>query len=588
VSRTPLKLGHNAMLRKAMRAIAPVFATAIVFSFFINLLLFVSPLYMLQIYDRVLGARNLVTLAGITIIAAFLLLVWAGLEMLRSRLLVRAGMLFDEAMAAPMFRTVHRGLLREPSSINSQYLRDVDVVREFFTGPGLIAFCDLPWFPVFVFAAFLLHPWFGYIAVGGGAITLMLAVLNEATTRATLYEASRASMLATQQAQATFRNAEVVQAMGMLDALTGRWGALHGEVLRLQARASDNAGAILAFTKFFRVLLQTAILGAGAYLAIAHEISAGMMIAASIIIGRALQPIEVTVGNWKGFLAARESLARMKTLFQAAGEEPSRMPLPRPNGILNVENLVAAPPGGGRAVLKAVSFALAAGETLGVVGPSAAGKSSLARVLVGVWRSAGGAVRLDGFELSHWNPHELGRHIGYLPQDVELFAGSVAENIARFGAVDKDAVISAAELAGCHELIQNLPDGYNTNIGEGGQILSGGQRQRIALARCLYGDPGLVVLDEPNANLDSAGEEALVQAILRLKAAGVTVVLITHKVNILSILDRILLMGDGMAQVYGPREAVLRRLTSPKVVRTDGALPHGPDSQDGDSRVGAL
>jgi ABC-type multidrug transport system ATPase subunit len=344
--------------------------------------------------------------------------------------------------------------------------------------------------------------------------------------------------------------------------------------LRLQARASDNAGAILAFTKFFRVLLQTAILGAGAYLAIAHEISAGMMIAASIIIGRALQPIEVTVGNWKGFLAARESLARMKKLFQAAGEEPSRMPLPRPNGIMSVENLVAAPPGGGRAVLKSVSFALAAGETLGVVGPSAAGKSSLARVLVGVWRSAGGAVRLDGFELSHWNPHELGRHIGYLPQDVELFAGSVAENIARFGAVDKDAVISAAELAGCHELIQNLPDGYNTNIGEAGQILSGGQRQRIALARCLYGDPSLVVLDEPNANLDSVGEEALVQAILRLKAAGVTVVLITHKVNILSILDRILLMGDGMAQVYGPRDAVLRRLTSPKVVRTDGALPH--------------
>jgi ATP-binding cassette, subfamily C, bacterial len=585
---TGSKPARSEMLRNATRAVAPVFATAIVFSFFINLLLFVSPLYMLQIYDRVLGTRNLVTLAGITIAAAFLLLVWASLEMLRSRLLVRAGMLFDEAMAEPMFRTVHRGLLREPSSINPQYLRDVDIIREFFTGPGLIAFCDLPWFPVFVFVAFLLHPWFGYIAIGGGLVTLLLAFLNEAKTRATLNEASKASMLATQEAQATFRNAEVVQAMGMLEALTGRWAGRHSQVLRLQARASDNAGAIIAFTKFFRVLLQTAILAAGAYLAIAHEISAGMMIAASIIVGRALQPIEVAVGNWKGFLAAREALARMKRLFEAAGDEPLRMPLPRPLGALNVESLVSSAPGGRTPILKGVSFALGAGETLGVVGPSAAGKSSLARVLVGVWRSAGGAVRLDGFELSNWDPHELGRHIGYLPQDVELFAGSVAENIARFGAIDKDAVISAAELAGCHELIQNLPEGYNTNIGESGQILSGGQRQRIALARCLYGNPSLIVLDEPNANLDAGGEEALVAAILRLKAAGVTVVLITHKVNILSILDKILLMGDGMAQVWGPREAILRRLTGPKVVRSDGGPPAGAVPEVGDNRVGTL
>jgi ATP-binding cassette, subfamily C, bacterial len=582
------KAGHYGMLRKAMRAVAPVFATAIIFSFFINLLLFVSPLYMLQIYDRVLGTRNLVTLAGITIIAAFLLLVWAGLEMLRSRLLVRAGMLFDEEMAAPMFRTVHRGTLREPSSLKSQYLRDVDVIREFFTGPGLIAFCDLPWFPVFVIVAFILHPWFGYIAIAGGFVTLLLALLNETMTRRTLQEASKASMLATQKAQATFRNAEVVHAMGMLEALVERWGLHHRKALELQARASDHAGAIIAFTKFFRILLQTVILGAGAYLAVEHEISAGMMIAASIIIGRALQPIEIAVGNWKGFLAARDAFARMKTLFAAAGAEPDRMQLPRPNGTLSVENLITAAPGGKAPILKGVSFSLEAGELLGVVGPSAAGKSSLARVLVGVWQSSVGAVRLDGFELSHWNPHELGQHVGYLPQDVELFEGTVAENIARFRMIDKDEILSAAQLAGCHELIQNLPEGYDTNIGDGGQILSGGQRQRVALARCLYGKPSLIVLDEPNANLDSGGEEALVAAIHRLKEAGTTVVLITHKVNILSILDKILIMGDGKVQGFASRDVILRRLTGPKVVRTDDGSRAGPEPQLGDNRVSTL
>jgi ABC-type protease/lipase transport system fused ATPase/permease subunit len=264
------------------------------------------------------------------------------------------------------------------------------------------------------------------------------------------------------------------------------------------------------------------------------------------------------------------------------------MPLPRPNGAVSVENLVAAAPGGKTPILKGVSFRLGAGELLGVVGPSAAGKSSLARVLVGVWRSTFGAVRLDGFELSHWNPHELGQHIGYLPQDVELFEGSVAENIARFGTIDKEAIISAAELAGCHELIQNLPEGYNTNIGDGGQALSGGQRQRIALARCLYGEPSLLVLDEPNANLDSSGEQALVAAMHRLRAAGTTVVLITHKVNILSIVDKILIIGDGKVQGYGSRDEFLRPLTGPKVVRTDGSPPPGPDSEIGDNRVSTL
>ncbi len=575
-------------LHKGLRAIAPPFSTAIVFSFFINLLLFVSPIYMLQIYDRVLGTRNLVTLGGITIIAAILLLVWAALETLRSRLLVRAGMLFDERFAAPMFRVVHRGLLRLPTAFNPQYLRDVDVIREFFTGAGLIAFCDLPWFPVYVGVSYLMHPWFAGIAVVGGIVTLFLALLNEFMTRKTLLAASRASVTAGNNAGAAFRNIEVVHAMGMLEAMVGRWSRHHGEVLGLQAQASDRAGAIIAFTKFFRMFLQTGILGLGAYLAVAHEISAGTMIAASIVIGRALQPIEIAVGNWKSFLAAREAFGRMKLLFQAVGVEPERMRLPTPKGFVTVENLVAAAPGGKTPILKGISFKLGAGELLGIVGPSAAGKSSLARVLVGVWQMAAGAVRLDGYELSQWDPQDLGQHVGYLPQDVELFAGAVAENIARFGEIDNEAVIAATQLAGCHELIQSLPDGYNTNIGESGQVLSGGQRQRIALARCLYRGPRFLVLDEPNANLDSAGEDALLTALQRLKAAGTTIVIITHKINILSLVDKIMIMGDGMVQAMGSRDEVLRRLAGPKVVKTDFGPPPTPGPVVGDNRMSTL
>jgi ATP-binding cassette, subfamily C, bacterial len=566
----------NDALRKGIRAIAPAFATAIVFSFFLNLLMFVSPLYMLQIYDRVLGTRNLATLAALTVIAGALLMVWAGLETLRSRLLVQAGMMFDERFAVPMFKVVHQGILRQPGLINQQYLRDVDVIREFLTGSGLIAFCDAPWFPVFIAASFLLHPYFGVIAIIGGIVTLGLALLNDFATRSTLLEASKSSMNAGQNAQATFRNSEVVQAMGMLDALVGRWGVHHSAVLALQAKASDRAGAIIAFTKFFRMFLQTAILGTGAYLAVQHEISAGMMIAASILIGRALQPIELAVGNWKSFLGAREAYGRMQRLLELVGVEPERMSLPRPLGSVLVENIVAAAPGGKSPILRGVSFSIGAGELLGVVGPSAAGKSSLARVLVGVWQVAAGSVRLDGSDLFHWDPIQLGRHIGYLPQDVELFAGTVAENIARFGEVDSDAVIAAAQLAGCHEMIQALPEGYNTNIGESGQVLSGGQRQRVGLARGLYKIPSLIVLDEPNANLDSQGEEALLAALLKLKSLGTTVILVTHKINILSIVDKLMILNEGTVQAFGTREEILRSVTGPKVVRTDNVHSQGP------------
>jgi ATP-binding cassette subfamily C protein len=559
------------LLADGFRATMPAFGTAVVFSLFTNLLVFVSPLYMLQIYDRVITSRNEMTLYGLTIIAAYLLLVYAILEMLRSRVLVRAGILFDEEIANPIFNAVHRGNLRQPGGGHSQALRDVDSVREFLTGAGLIALCDVPWVPIFIFACFILHPWFGWIAIAGSMIILCLTLLNEYLTFKLLGEASRASIAANQQAQATLRNGEVLHAMGMLDALRSLWSRSHGEVISWQARASDRAGLIVASTKFVRMFLQTAILGTGAYLAIQKEITPGAMIAASIIIGRALAPVELVVANWKGMTAARNGFRRLKQLLAFAGDEPVRMKLPRPQGRLEVEHVVAGAPGGRRPILNGVGFALAPGEVVGVVGPSAAGKSTLARVITGVWKAASGVVRLDGTDINHWNPQSLGQHVGYLPQDVELFSGTIAQNICRFKGPEGEDIIKVAQLAGCHEMIQQLGDGYDTQIGEGGYALSGGQRQRIALARALFGNPSLVVLDEPNASLDSAGEEALMTAIQQLRAAGTTVVIITHKVNILAGTDKILIMNQGSVQSFGPRDEILGRLAGPRAV----AVAHG-------------
>lgn len=560
------------VLEKAMQAAKPALGFAIFLGFFINLLALVAPMYMMQVYDRVIMSRNMTTLLMLTIIAGALLISYGLLEAARSRTLVRSGILFDEKSSDQVFDAVQRTSIVNQNGGTAQGLRDLDRVREYLTGNGLVSLCDAPWVPVFILGCFLLHPWYGFVATAGAIILFLLAIINDRVTRKLLQQGSRSMIGANNYAATTLRNAEVTRAMGMLGVLRKRWKLQHTEVLGWQALASDRSGTIMALTKFIRMSLQIAILGVGAYLVVTHNLSAGSMIAASIMMGRALAPVEQSVGNWRSLTGARQAYERLNDLLKEAPPEQQRMSLPAPKGQLNIEQLMAAPPGVQKLTLKNISFDVNPGDAIGILGQSGAGKSTLARILVGVWPYAHGAVRLDGAELPHWNADEVGRYIGYLPQDVELFAGTVAENISRFEEnADHENIIKAAKLAGVHSLIQNLPQGYNTEIGDGGQALSGGQRQRLGLARAVYGDPPLIVLDEPNSNLDSAGEAALLEAIRQLREAGKTIILITHKTNIIAAVDKLLVLNEGTLQLYGLRDEVMARLASPRVVPLQGA-----------------
>jgi len=557
-------------LASAFRALRGAFTATVIFSFFINMLMFVAPLYMLQVYDRVLGSRNETTLVMLTIIAGAMLFVFGLLELVRSRVLVRIGAKLDAQLNTQVFSAVFDRSVVQPSGANSQALRDLDSVREFMTGQGLIAFCDAPWVPLFLVVVFLFHPLLGFVALAGAIIIFSLALANEFFTRKPLAEASKSNVGANNFVGTSLRNAEVVSAMGMLPGIMRRWTEKHGEVLGRQAMASDRAGLILASSKAIRMFLQVCMLGTGAYLALQREITPGTMIAGSILMGRALAPVEAAVGQWRGFVNARTAYQRLNQLMLSVDEDKERMPLPAPKGAISVQRAVVAPPGSRTPVLKGVSFDLAPGESLGIIGPSGAGKSTLARVLMGVWPVASGHVRLDEADIADWDKLELGPYLGYLPQDVELFDGTVAENIARFQEVDPDEVVRAARLAGVHEMILHLPEGYDTQIGAGGQSLSGGQRQRVALARALYGDVRFVLLDEPNANLDSEGEKALTDALAQLKEEGKTVAMITHRPALLSSADKVLALDSGQVQAFGPRQEVLSRYTRPSVVAGGG------------------
>lgn len=549
-------------LDAGVRTIQPAIVTVMVFSLFINILALNGPLYMMQVYDRVLASRNLETLAVLTVIAAFLYAVWAALEGLRARVLARAGVAFDGVVNGPVFDAVLRLAARSPGSGQAQPLRDLETVRDFFGGAGVTSLCDVPWVPIYIICATALHPLYGVLAVVSCIFSGILAVLNNRATRRELEQASRANIVATAAATATFRNAEVLKAMGMARPLRQRWRKAHDDALGWQGRAGDRGAVLVALTKFNRALVQSVVLGLGAYLAIEREISPGMMIAGSILLGRCIQPIEMAVTNWKSVVQMRSAFSRVQMLLRAAPAPDARLRLPDARGEVSAEGLFARAPSRDLPVLRNVSFKLPAGSALGVVGPTAAGKSSLARVLVGVWPAVAGSIRLDGSELAHWDEEQLGHQVGYLPQDVELFAGTVAENIARFGAPDADGVVGAARVAGVHEMIQRLPQGYNTQIGEGGVALSGGQRQRIGLARAVYGMPALVVLDEPNASLDPPGEMALAEALRQLKAARRTVIIISHRQSGLGQCDFILGLKDGAVQAFGPREQTLAKLAN--------------------------
>ncbi|MBE0530526.1 MAG: type I secretion system permease/ATPase, partial [Rhodospirillales bacterium] len=525
-------------------------AAAFGFSMIANLLILAVPLYMLQVFDRVLMSQSTRTLAYLTILAAGALVLLGVFTFLRSRVLVRLGTWVDRVLAPSVFlRGIENALRGAP--YRTEALRDLATLRSFLGGSGIMALFDSPWVPVYVFVIYLLHPTLGHIALGGAAVLFVAGLAMHRATRGRLKTAGSLAARNLRAAESAYRNAEAIDGMGMGAALARRWDRGNAEVLALQAAASDRAGTITAFTKFFRLVLQTGILGAGAWLVLRHELTPGGMIAASIVLSRALAPVEQAIGTWKQTTGASEAWRRLADLFAQPPLHPAVMPIPPSRGHLRVEGVTYTPPGAKAPVLRGISLEVKPGEVLAIIGPSAAGKSTLARLMVGIGRPQAGAVRLDGAEVFAHGREEIGRHVGYLPQDVELFPGTVRENIARMAEGEPEKVVAAAEMAGVHEMILRLPEGYETEIGEQGGLLSGGQRQRIALARALYGNPPLLVLDEPNASLDAAGEEALHGAIAAAKEAGAAVVLIAHRPSMLTHVDRLAVLKEGRLQDIG-------------------------------------
>ncbi len=557
---------------RALGGLRRVFLHIGILSLVVNLLLLAPSFYMLQTYDRVLTSRNEGTLVMLTLILAGLLALEAALEYLRSLVMSRASAALDMEMGPRLFDAAFAQRLGGQGSV-SQALGDLGQLRSFITGKGLMALFDAPWLPIYLMVAFLLHPvvgWFGFFA----AIALLaLAWYNEFATGSLQAEAGRVGSVAAYMADASARNAEVVHALGMLGALRKRWLVQQHGYLATLGDVTERAARIGAVVKYARTFLQSAILGLGAYLVLQDQMSPGSMIAASILLGRALAPVDLVIAHWRQLISAREALKRLNDLLKYPVAHPPDVKLPPPTGLVQVENLVVAAPGGApgaaavaqaakrEPILKGLGFEVPPGQLVAIVGPSGSGKSTLARAIVGVWKPLAGSVRLDGADLGNAFSDDIGPYLGYLPQDIELFAGTIAENIARFGTLDSEAVVQAARRAGVHELILRMPKGYETRIQDGTAAsitLSGGQRQRIALARALYGDPVLVVLDEPNANLDETGDHALSSALNDLKTRGRTVFVVTHRMNLLAQVDTIMVLNDGRIQVMGPSLDILK------------------------------
>lgn len=547
-----------------------VFGVAVI-SLFVNLLMLTVPLYMLQLFDRVLASRSEATLVYLTIAAVGALAVLGLLDMLRSRVLARVSTWMEQRLSPVALSRAVDAMLQS-RRYGTQSLRDITQVRQFIASPALLTLFDAPWVPIYLFVIYLLHPTLGLVGLIGAVLLFAVAIANELVTRKPLSEANNQWVKAMRKTDAAVRNAEVIESMGLMPGIIRRWLADNQTALALQERASDRAGVLLALSKFLRLSVQIAMLGMGAYLVVQQQITGGIMIAGSIILSRALQPVEQAIGSWKNLVSARAAYRRLKEFLADTPVRETDIALPAPAGHLLVERAVFVPPGGSKPTLKGVTFAVEPGEILAVVGPSAAGKSTLARLIVGAWRPRSGVVRLDGADVYAWDRVDFGRHVGYLPQDVELFEGTIAENIARLDEADAEAVVEAAQRAGVHELILKLPNGYSTALGEDGAVLSGGQRQRIGLARALFGRPRLIVLDEPNANLDADGETALVKAMVEAREEGALVIFISHRPSLVTCADKMLLLRDGAAELFGPREQVLPRLTraAPAQVKAQG------------------
>ncbi len=558
-------------LTRALWVFRREFVVVGVFSMVANVLMLSPTLYMLQVFDRVMSSRSELTLLAMSLITLFLFGVMAFAEWMRSRVLVRAGVQLDGLLGTRVFNASFEANLAPSGVSPARAFGDLIQIRQFLTGNGILAFFDTPWTPVYMAVLFILHPMLGFLALFFAAVQGALAWFGHRHTVAPAEAASKAGSEASAYLQGKLRNAEVLEPMGMVHNLRPHWAQRHAHAHQLQGQAQALTHRITAWSKFIRYTQQSLALGAGALLVIDGQLSPGGMIAANVLMTRALAPIDMLVGTWRGFIGARGAFERLEALLAAHPERDQALSRVAPRGGLVLRDVVAVAPGRAEPILKGVSVAVPPGTVTVVLGPSGSGKSTLARCMVGIWPGVSGEVLLDGLPIDGWDRNELGPYLGYLPQDIELFEGSIAENIARFGEVSSDQVIAAARSAGLHEMILRFPKGYDTPIGEAGQLLSGGQRQRIGLARAVYGDPVLVVLDEPNANLDDMGEAALVRTVQELKAKGCTVFLITHRPGILAVADRLLILRNGLVQANGPRDEVLAALRAAQAASAPAA-----------------
>nr|WP_320115701.1 type I secretion system permease/ATPase [uncultured Desulfuromonas sp.] len=544
-------------MKKFLKQWRPYLVYGGVFSLFINVLQLTFPIYMLQIYDRVLSSYSMPTLFAITVAAVLSLIVMASLEFVRSRLLVRCGVAIDQALSRNVLDSVLKQAAITGTPPDQATLRDVNILRNFFAGNAIFTLFDIPWTPLFLAVIYILHPLLGLVATGGAVLLIIFALINEKVTRKPLDAANVVNGFSMKFVETARRNAQSVRSMGMLSGVTSRWQGYNDTVTKLQTQSSRQAGLIQSLSSWLRQSMQVFIYGVGAWLTLKGEATAGCMIASSIIMGKALGPVQTGIATWKSMVEARSAWRRLDALFSRSTNEDS-MDLPSPKGELTAEHVSFSIQN--TTILRDISFQIQPGESLGLIGPSGAGKSTLCRLLLGIWPSTTGSVRLDGADVYAWDQERLGPYIGYLPQDVELFPGTVAENISRLNEVSSEDVIAAAQQAGVHELILTLPGGYDTRIGEGGIVLSGGQRQRIGLARALFGKPKLVILDEPNSNLDDEGEKALLASWPTLKEQGTTLIVVSHKPGLLAGVDKILMLRNGQLAMFGPRDAVFQKL----------------------------